>query len=334
MDSSPIVSVRLWGGLCNNLFQIGAIMGYAEKYCCKYRIYENLFDSSQHTTKAETLNIIAKLFPNLYIDPSTEISEKSFNQIIEINGDDTAKYIELQSPHKDSQLILLKGYFQSEKYFPKIQVFLDNFESVVNQYIISRSIISRSINSRSINSRSINLNILDSSTSDTNNSDTNSDTNNLAVYFIHIRMGDYLGHYLLYLGYKTYLTNAIKYIIELNNKKNKKTRFLICSNETNKEKIKEEMGDLLLLMNNYIFEYDYNKSLDPLITLVNMSVCDGGICMNSSFSWFGAYLCNLMKKNSANIVMPSKWFNESFIPYYRYKDIYPLTWSNLQIIKI
>ena len=46
-----------------------------------------------------------------------------------------------------------------------------------------------------------------------------------------------------------------------------------------------------------------------LDTLYLMSQCKGGICANSSFSWWGAYL-----NPNRPIYMPSKWFNDPSIP--------------------
>lgn len=297
MEVKPIVSIRLWGGLCNNLFQIGAIMGYAEKYNCQTRIYTNLIDGNHHTTFNDTLNTIKIMFPDIFIDYSPDIKETDFNKIIEINGNNACTYINLSEPRQTDKLILLKGYFQSEEYFPKNHKFLSNFKNLIEEYNMPGNRIS-----------------FDN------------------IYFIHIRMGDYIGHYLHYLGYKKYLTSAIEYI---NNKTNNKAKFLICSNESNKQNIINELGNIINLMNNnYIFENDVNTYGNPLITLINMAQCSGGIGVNSSFSWFGGYLCNMNSNNNAIITLPNKWFNEAYISYQTYMDIYPKTWKGLKILEI
>ena len=42
----------------------------------------------------------------------------------------------------------------------------------------------------------------------------------------------------------------------------------------------------------------------PQIDLAIMTLCNYGICSNSSFSWWGAYLI----KNRKKIIFPSYWF--------------------------
>ena len=54
-----------------------------------------------------------------------------------------------------------------------------------------------------------------------------------------------------------------------------------------------------------------------------MSICNGGIVANSSFSWWGGYL----NKNHNKILMPSNWLNYDIY----YKDIY---FSNAKIIDV
>ena len=66
-----------------------------------------------------------------------------------------------------------------------------------------------------------------------------------------------------------------------------------------------------------------------------MGLCKGGICVNSTFSWFGAYIVNksneIIHNNCDNgkekdhldevIIMPSKWFM-AYITAENYKDMF------------
>jgi len=319
-----IVSIKLWGGLCNRLFQIASCLGYAEKYNLVPVFYKYLFENNEHTDENETINIIRKLLPHLDIR-DTYANESDF-YIIDISGDFACKYIDLQLPIHSDKNILLKGYFQSEKYFPMLESNKFLYSFVKN--IIADDILYKNANEYNANGYN---------------------ANRYNRYFLHIRMGDYMNHYLHYLGYKKYLEASIKYILE----RNPNAVFLICSNEKDKEKILQELDfgieNNLLSRIKYEFESDVNPNLNPLDTLKNMAMCSGGICMNSSFSWFGAYLsrmANIEEKNIINtntnknkntntniIIMPNKWFNDRYISREMYQDIYP-QWENLVILDI
>jgi hypothetical protein len=304
-----IVSIKLWGGLCNRLFQIACCLGYAEKYNLAPVFYKCLFENNEHTDGKETVNILNQLLPHLDIR-DTDVSDSDF-YVIDIGGDFACKYIDLQLPIHTDKNILLKGYFQSEKYFPSL-------ESNKFLYPFVKNLIAD--------------NILYKNANGYNADGYNADGYNNR-YFLHIRMGDYMNHYLHYLGYKKYLATSIEYILE----RNPNAVFLICSNEKDKDKILQELdfGNENNLLSRIKYESDFNPNLNPLDTLKNMAMCAGGICMNSSFSWFGAYLSRManIETNKNIIIMPNKWFNDRYISREMYQDIYP-QWENLVILDI
>jgi hypothetical protein len=311
--SARIVSIRLWGGLCNRLFQIACCYRFAEKYNMKPVFYTMFFNPNDHTPQPETIAILKELIPNIEIQ-NTVVSENDF-YIIEVCGDLACKYVDLELPsNAGNRNVLLKGYFQSEKYFPILED---------NKFLASYT--------KSMNS--INPDHLQNIVMDTGIGISKR-------YFIHIRMGDYVGHYLHYLGYRNYLQKAIQYILV----REPNAKFMICSNEKDKSKILKEInisddGNTINPAFEFEFEIDINPELNPLKTLRNMALCNGGgICFNSSFSWFGAYLSKLYNTNDFILgeqifIMPDKWFNERYIPKTSYQDIYP-EWKELVIMDI
>jgi hypothetical protein len=303
-QQQPIVTVNLCGGLCNRLFQIAAVLGYSEKYNCVPIFYKSLMDDNKHEDFNKTLLDLKVLIPNIVIDI---INSPNINQfeIINVSGDIACKYVELQPPKHNNSQILLQGYFQSEKYFPKQYHFLNDY---VNKIVSSNNI-----------------------------SNLENITNKFKdAYFLHIRMGDYMGHYLHYLGYKKYFNDAIELILN----KNPNAKFLICSNEKDKTKIQNEIGPIYNKLNCF-YEYDLNPTLNSIFTLNNMGKCQGGICMNSSYSWFGAYFTHIKMinnyidndSNSNIVIMPNKWFNEKYLSIDNNKDIYP-EWNELTILQL
>lgn len=102
-------------------------------------------------------------------------------------------------------------------------------------------------------------------------------------YFIHIRGGDYKGNSFHQLN----LTNYYKKCLELC----KGNNFVIFTNDVHYAK--EVLPDYPIIQEN------------ELDTLLLMSRCAGCICVNSSFSWWGAF----MNRNRP-IYFPAKWWND------------------------
>lgn len=120
-------------------------------------------------------------------------------------------------------------------------------------------------------------------------------TNSLEKYpnigntvFLHIRGGDYVGHWLHDLGLdNNYYPNAIKQFPE-------GTHFSVFTNDIEYAKSKS-------FLNNISYSFVNENELDSLYL---MSQCSGGICANSTFSWWGAYL-----NRNRKLTWPSKFFN-------------------------
>lgn len=111
--------------------------------------------------------------------------------------------------------------------------------------------------------------------------------------FVHVRRGDYI--FEKYLGVQG---------IDL-----PKSYFLIAI-ESIKQEIKNPYFVFLSDDPNYVeccFSQIENKIISRNnvgVDLAIMSLCDAGICSNSSFSWWGAYLMKGRKK----VIMPKYWY--------------------------
>ena len=124
-------------------------------------------------------------------------------------------------------------------------------------------------------------------------------------YFVHFRFGDYKDSQ-FHIDLKSYYKEAIKRVKDCD----KEARFLIFSDEIN-------------LINLALYELDPNSLIVPSNinsweSLYLMSLCNGGICANSTFSWFGARAI----KGTGPIFMPDKWIkdvNSNPVPYWATK---------------
>jgi hypothetical protein len=112
-------------------------------------------------------------------------------------------------------------------------------------------------------------------------------TNSRSVTSIHVRRGDYLKkpnfhptQSIEYYNKGIELTNTEKYILVSDDIKWCKENFI---------------GD------KFIFS-DFTDEIDDLLLIMN---CDNHIIANSSFSWWGSYLC---KNESKIVVSPKLWF--------------------------
>ena len=108
--------------------------------------------------------------------------------------------------------------------------------------------------------------------------------------FIHIRGGDYVNHSF----HDVKLSKYYQRCIEKVRNEHAIRKFSIFTNDKP-----------YALKQSFIETIDYEfVDTNELESLVLMSECKAGICANSSFSWWGAFL------NPARpIYMPSKWFN-------------------------
>jgi hypothetical protein len=119
-------------------------------------------------------------------------------------------------------------------------------------------------------------------------------------YFIHVRRGDYVSNptyaSIYVIDYDYYYKTAIFYILD----KDPSAKFYIVSDDIEYCKTYSIFSGL-----NCVF-IDNMGAID---TLYFMSLCSkGGICCNSSFSWWGSYL---NANEDKTVIMPKKWNNLS-----------------------
>lgn len=126
--------------------------------------------------------------------------------------------------------------------------------------------------------------------------------------FMHVRRGDYLlevtKHHRVDL--KEYFRRALSSAMQPN------MYVLVCSDD-----IEWCKNNLPLLYSEYVKNWVWFEGND-VETLRAMARCEyGGICANSTFSWWGAYFNNSLKKM---VFMPGTW---GYPPLPPARDIYP-----------
>jgi len=124
--------------------------------------------------------------------------------------------------------------------------------------------------------------------------------------FLHIRGGDYLLHPSHNVDLDVYYQRAIKLF-------HKDTVFLLCTNDLNYALTKGFLKGINV-------EVLRQSEVD---TLAILSGCAGGICANSTFSWWAGFI-----NHNRTITVPSRWYNDSSI----YSDGY--YYAGLTIVQV
>ena len=107
--------------------------------------------------------------------------------------------------------------------------------------------------------------------------------------FLHIRGGDYVNHWLHDVGLQRNYYRAAMERFPVG------THFYVFTNDRN---YAESLDVLRHVPHTYV-------ESDEVTSLAQMALCtEGGICANSTFSWWGAYL-----NPKRTLILPNKWFN-------------------------
>lgn len=269
-----MLSIKLMGGLGNQLFQIYTLMACSMEYNRNYIIEKkDHFPATFVIRGSYWDNIFLKLKNNLTLNPINDfklLREKSFeyNKIIPFN-DNT----------------MLSGYYQSYKYFDKY----------TNEIFNKLDLESHRVQVMEKFKNLIDKNLLDKKSIDFTN-----------TVSIHFRFGDYVKlpdiHPVMN---ATYFINAMNQIIKIN----KDVEILYFCEESD---IKLVLPIINKIQTNYknIKITKVDSEMKDWEQLILMSLCKYNIIGNSSFSWWGAYL----NSNPNKVVCyPDKWFGRKHL---------------------
>ena len=274
------IYVKIHGGIGNQLFQIAAGYGIARKH---NRLLILVNDNNPNTFNHNSyLNVyIDNIFRDNFLMINEEHVDKSIITYSEMNNIiDCFTY--------NDKIIETSKINNTEEnillygYFQNEKYFKDYKHDIIkffkNEYIISQ-----------LNKKYIHLN---------------------HSFFIHVRRGDYVSHHLYEINQHKYFWNSYFYLIRSRNFIHT-PHFYILSDDI-------EFCKQLDIFNSYGMRRTFIENETPLNSLYIMSLCSfGGICSNSSFSWWGSY----MNENPDKIVIfPDKWIENG--RYGKENDVY------------
>lgn len=283
---NKILFIRTCGGLGNQMFQIASGYGIAKKNnmdCVIINSSNVLKSDFTHTT--DNNYFMDTIFSKFPIVNLECINIKKEKYYKEESKD---CFVFNDVVLKDDDIVL-NGYFQNEKYFI-------DYKNIIVEKFKDNNLYKHVLNSVKNHQK---YELLKNS------------------YFLHVRRGDYVNNPTHQIDYDTYYSKAISYILE----KDKNAHFVIISDDI-------EFCKTYRVLNNinkaFYDNHDNQDNQDSLVTIYFMSLFyKGGICCNSTFSWWGSYLNNNRNKL---VLFPNKWINNEWIV-----DIY---YENSIIIEI
>ena len=277
------VFCSLGGGLGNQLFEIFATISYAIKYNRDFLFtYETILPNCfiEYYRKTYWHDLLSSI-----LNKTTYTNEYTNEYINNIpNCFIEGGFIYDEIPNTEENEILIKGHFQSYKYF------LENYDKI---YDI-------------LNFENIKTNI--------KNEYNFFFQENRHTISIHFRLGDYKlkpkQHPIL--AY-TYYENSINTIMNIRQIYN--PIILVCCEEEDNEYVTNVIF-YLKNTNPYIDFMKIHDDIDDWKQMMLLSCCNDNIIANSTFSWWGAYLNN---NNDKIVTYPSVWFGDpvpmnDFIP--------------------
>ena len=301
LSKNPLVISILKGGLGNRIFQVLAAINYATKYGYEYVLNMNESTNTpcpDHPPYELMFPMLCKIFSSLRIVnmPLTLINTNTLKIIKQ--PEDGFSFMEMPQfnfTNRSEAVIVLDGFFQCYKYFENTDI-LKLFKL---DYQMSQKAIIEAFGG-----------------------------NRLNMFFLHIRLGDYLKFTYHYVPLELYYQRCISKILESTQSKYPLIRILVMSNKNKCETTFNEIMDKLPKSNRISYEIQSPDDM-PDKTLYLMSLCSGGaICANSSLSWLGSLLIKekyeqdmkILKSLNSNslitidkprIFMPSQWIQYS-----------------------
>ena len=282
-----MITIKLMGGLGNQLFQLFTCIAYGIKHKKKIVLSKNKLDSISPVDNISLRptywdSFLSKL--KTFIVDENDGVWKQFRLIYK----EESMYQEI--PFTDKNIVLY-GYFQSYKYF-------ENIIPIIPAFL-------------QLNEQKNNLMMKYSF-----------DINTIYIS-LHFRIGDYkaAGSKNHPITSIEYYINSLNHILNTLKDNNKKISVLCFGENQSKDDI---IGNINILIKNFPkFEFKFfNDNFQDYEEMILMSCCNHNIIANSTFSWWGAFLNNSSNKI---VTYPDKWFGENIKK--DVSDLFPNDWK-------
>ena len=265
----PLLYVKIDGGIGNQLFQIASAYGIAKRAGMEMAVIAYDCHSTHIQNPYDYFQTILKNVPHTYLNRLA--IPQTFQEPEKACWSYMPMIVEIIGARE--RPTLLKGYFQNLSYFRE-------YQDDVRAMFLRRDML------------------------DDLTQRFDSDPNKLLVktqlaksYFLHIRRGDYVNNQRYWMDSDKYYRAAIDHILA----KDPDTHFYVFSNDI------AYCKQYPILHTPSTINKTFVENLGEIESLYLMTLCQrGGICANSTYSWWGAYLNSNPEKT---IIFPKRWFN-------------------------
>jgi hypothetical protein len=272
IESDDIVrkmSVELWGGLGNQMFQIAAGISLAVD---TGRIFE--LSTIEDTGGPEKRNVpFNSLYSRIMKGDQEGFKEEEFSNFL------FDPSIQNRCELSEDTNIILKNYFQSWKYFHHNRDIILHYMHPTKNIIVTVDAMIKKIK-----------------------------RNDIPIVSVHIRRGDYLNVKEMHVLGCNYYVNALSRM----GKNLEEFDILFFSDDL--AWVKSTLIPTLKHTRGNVHTSTMTSAVGDMWA---MTQCDHHIIGNSTFSWWGSYLC---QKPSNTTICPNKWFTEHCT--YASDDIY------------
>lgn len=285
-----MISIRVQGGLGNQLFMIFATVAYGMKHNLQ-TVFEYYYNIAARHTYWETFLDGFKMFTTA--NPENKLTNDDISRFTVYME---PGFLYKQLPDFGGNNIYIIGYLQSFRYFEsyKSQLYSimqlnDKKEAVLKKY-------------------------------------SQYFDNNKTLISIHFRMGDYKEkrYYHPIMNYE-YFESSLDYIMTTRREEKEVRVLYFCEQEDN-----EYVQSKIALMNIKYPTLEFMKvddTIEDYDQLMIMSNCNHNIMSNSTYSWWGSYF---NEYESKIVCYPSKWFGEYYEHTHDHKDMMPESWVKIQ----
>jgi hypothetical protein len=282
--SNVVVTTHLSDGLGNRLFQVAFGFAMARKH--KDVTYKLVKALSQRNTHSGTcyLDTVLAAFPR---DDSLET--KRWAQV----GEPAGRNLWYNAFDKPPANTVYAGYFQNDRYLSHCA---DEIRALLHEAPMARRRMPEL--AKKYPALVVPLVTASAGARKASNHDT---------IFLHVRRGDYVGHAALYVDLRAYFARAWTDLTKTHSNDGKDLHVAVISNDIKGAEANELNAEWYKTIPNkfYINENEVD-------TLYAMWMCNlGGICSNSTFSWWGAWGNRHM--TTKRMYFPDQWTSATYM---------------------